>query len=241
MAETPPRAPNRSRALRLGGVGGAPCARVPAQPDPVPTRRVGGPQDSARSAEPSSLRAVHSSDPRPLGAGALFRAHAPFVARFLQRLGLPAGELDDLLQEVFIVAHRKGGYLPGPATPRGWLAAIALRVAQAGRRAHQRRERPAGAEVELVRELEDPARRLEVRRAMERVQLALDGLLLEHRAVFVLYEIEGESCELIAEALGIPIGTVYSRLHHARRRFLSAHEALRAAERSEPDRSRGER
>jgi RNA polymerase sigma-70 factor (ECF subfamily) len=171
-----------------------------------------------------------SEDPQRIGADALFRQHAPFVARFLHRLGLPASDLDDSLQEVFIVAHRKGGYVPGPATPRGWLAAITLRIAQAGRRAHLRREPTAGAVVDLMRAPGgDPAQRLEVRRAMERVQRALDGLLFEHRAVFVLFEIEGESCEAIAEALKIPVGTVYSRLHNARRRFLAAYESADAA------------
>lgn len=169
------------------------------------------------------------SEPQRIGADCLFREHAPFVARFLHRSGLPPNDLEDLLQEVFIVAHRKGGYLPGPASARGWLAAIAFRVAQAGRRAHQRREPAAGEVVELVRAPGgDPAQRLEVQRAMERVQRALDCLLLEHRAAFVLFELEGESCEAIAQALDIPIGTVYSRLHHARRRFRAAYENVEA-------------
>lgn len=182
------------------------------------------------------------TSPEPISAETLFRSYASFVARFLQRMGVPAGDIDDLLQEVFVVAHRKGGYVPGPATPRGWLVAIALRVAQAGRRAIRRRERPAGEVVELVREAaDDPGRRLEARRALERVQLALDGMLMEHRAVFVLYEIEGERCEVIAQDLGIPIGTVYSRLHHARRRFLAAYDNERKGSLTGPHRGTGER
>jgi RNA polymerase sigma-70 factor, ECF subfamily len=181
------------------------------------------------------------SEPQRIGAGTLFREHAPFVGRFLQRLGVPASDLDDLLQEVFIVAHRKGGYEPGPAKPRGWLAAIALRVAQAGRRAHRKREPAAGEVIELLRSPgNDPAEKLEVRQALDRVQHALDALPIEHRAVFVLFEIEGESCEGIAEALAIPVGTVYSRLHHARRRFLTGYEAQRTAATSPPPSAAGE-
>lgn len=192
----------------------------------------------------AEMTAPTPHEPTPIGAGTLFREHAPFVGRFLQRLGIPTSELDDLLQEVFIVAHRKGGYLPGPAKPRGWLAAITLRVAQAGRRAHRKRE-PALVEHEVTNLVldqgADPAQTLEVRQALDRVQRALDTLPLEQRAVFVLFEIEGESCEGIAQALDIPVGTVYSRLHHARRRFLIGYDAQRGDARPSPPCAAGER
>ena len=73
----------------------------------------------------------------------------------------------------------------------------------------------------------------EVAEAMWRVQRALDGLDFDHRAVFVLYEIEGEPCDAIAAALGVPVGTVYSRLHHARQRFRDAHAELAGQEERE--------
>jgi RNA polymerase sigma-70 factor (ECF subfamily) len=165
-----------------------------------------------------------------IGAEALFRAHAAFVAAFLHRLGVPASEVDDLVQEVFLVAHRKGGYVPGPGRPRTWLAEIALRVASSVRRARGRRtqrERLDGVAVEGARSTaRDAAEVLEVRNSLRRVQQALETLDIEHRAAFVLYEIEGENCESIAASFGVPIGTVYSRLHHARRRFLDAYAAL---------------
>ena len=61
---------------------------------------------------------------------------------------------------------------------------------------------------------------------MQRVQLAIDTLSLEHRAAFILFELEGESCESIASGLQIPLGTVYSRLHAARRGFQKAYAEL---------------
>src|SRR5580658_1699280 len=70
----------------------------------------------------------------PVTTEDLFRAHAPFVARFLTRLGVCPSDLDDAVQEVFLVAHRNGGYLPGPATPTGYLASIAVRAAASYRR-----------------------------------------------------------------------------------------------------------
>jgi RNA polymerase sigma-70 factor (ECF subfamily) len=157
-----------------------------------------------------------------LDAGALFRAHAPFVAGFLLRLGVGRRELDDAVQEVFLTAHRRGGFSPGPAQPSTWLAEIALRVASGLRRA--RRRRPE-ADIDLPEPAAagpTPFESAVASEALDRVQRALDTLGLEHRAVFILYEIEGEPCESIAAGLSIPIGTVYSRLHTARRAFQSA-------------------
>jgi RNA polymerase sigma-70 factor (ECF subfamily) len=161
---------------------------------------------------------------------ALFRAYAPFVASFLSRLGVPQADVDDRVQEVFLVAHRKGGYVPGAGQPRTWLAAIALRVASTGRRSQRRRREDAASGGGLLDATParsgDPGDALETQRALERVQRALDSLDDDHRAAFVLYELEGESCEAIAESFGVPVGTVYSRLHNARKRFSQSYEAL---------------
>ena len=160
-----------------------------------------------------------------MGAEALFRAHASFVASFLARMGVPAIELDDAVQEVFLIAHRKGGYQPGPAQPRSWLAAIAVHIAQAGRRQRRKQQLASADQLELAScERPDPASRLETQRALTLVQAALDQLPLELRAAFVLFEIEGESCESIAATWSVPVGTVYSRLHNARRRFMRVYD-----------------
>lgn len=161
-----------------------------------------------------------------IGVEALFRAHATFVATFLQRLGTPRGEIDDLVQEVFVVAHRKGGYVRGPAQPRTWLGAIALRVAQAGHRSRRRSESPNSPAVDGMSAAADAPDRIDHRRSVERVQRALESLSIEQRAAFVLFEIEGESCESIAATWNVPVGTVYSRLHHARHKFMQAYESL---------------
>jgi RNA polymerase sigma-70 factor (ECF subfamily) len=173
------------------------------------------------------VRADPAESPGAQDVSTLFRAHAGFIASFLRRLGAPAPDVDDLVQEVFLVAHRKGGYQPGTGQPRTWLAAIALRVASTGRRSRGRRREDPLAEVGGSEQAsDDPARTLEARRALERVQRALDSLELDQRAAFVLYELEGQSCESIAAAFEVPIGTIYSRLHHARKRFLDAHAQL---------------
>jgi RNA polymerase sigma-70 factor (ECF subfamily) len=167
---------------------------------------------------------------RPEGqqdAQALFRAHAGFVAAFLRRLGTPSADVDDLVQEVFLIAHRKGGFVPGTGQPKTWLAAICVRIASTSRRSRsRRREEPLGdASYPMTTDV-DPARALEAKRSLARVQRALDALDLDQRAAFILYELEGVACESIATSFGIPLGTVYSRLHHARKRFTEAHAAL---------------
>jgi RNA polymerase sigma-70 factor, ECF subfamily len=171
--------------------------------------------------------------PERIGAEALFREHAEFVASFLHRLGVHPSDVDDVVQDVFVVAHEKGGYVSGPAKPRSWLAAIAVRLAKAQKRKRaRRREDYDDVALEATRAGGDtPASAAEVAQALLRVQCALDTMDLEHRAVFVLYEIEGQSCLEIGAALEIPTGTVYSRLHNARKRFVESHAALT----SEPD------
>lgn len=160
-------------------------------------------------------------------AAALFRAHAGFVASFLRRLGVLGADIDDLTQEVFLVAHRKGGFVPGSGQPRSWLAAIAVRIASTYRRTQRRHPEDASSELDAAQgPAADPARSLEARRALQRVQAALDALELDDRATFVLFELEGWSCDAIAAAFEIPVGTTYSRLHNARKRFTDAHARL---------------
>jgi RNA polymerase sigma-70 factor (ECF subfamily) len=167
-----------------------------------------------------------------IGAGVLFRRHAAFVANFLVRLGVDRSEVDDVVQDVFIVAHRRGGYRPGPARPTTWLADIALRV-NANRRRGQRRS-PVSADMRPVEHAIDPAsspgEALQLRQSLDRVQSALDAIDEDKRVVFILFELDGESCDSIAAGLGVPIGTVYSRLHGARKQFAKAHARLVARE-----------
>lgn len=143
-----------------------------------------------------------------------------------------AQDMDDHIQEVFLTAHRLGGYRPGPARPTSWLAAIAARVASTRKRSlRRRREAPSSIVVGTAADpTQNPARSAEANESVARVMRALDSLALSYRTVFVLYELEGESGAEIAAALGIAENTVYSRLHRARRQFLTAYEELRAGD-----------
>jgi len=172
----------------------------------------------------AAIASTESAEPERTGAADLFRAHAGFVAGFLTRMGASTVDVDDLTQEVFLVAHRRGGYVAGPARPTTWLAEIALRVLSTHRRTKRRKpEKMAGDELDaMISERAAADDQVSARRALARVQRCLEGLDEEHRAVFVLFELEGEPCSAIAGALGIPVGTVYSRLHHARKKFTDA-------------------
>lgn len=186
-------------------------------------------------------RMSEGPQPRHHDAAALFRDHAAFVANFLHRLGAGPSEIDDLVQEVFLVAHRRGGFIEdGRARPTTWLAEIAIRVASVARRRQRRsREHPDQATIADASSREiDPARAAETNEALDRVQAALDCLDAERRAIFILFELEGEPCQAIAAAFQIPIGTVYSRLHKARKQFKEAHARLIERERR-PLRSSG--
>lgn len=162
--------------------------------------------------------------PARIGAGDLYRAHAPFVAGFLARMGAKQVDVADLTQEVFLVAHRRGGFAEGPARPTTWLAEIALRVLSTHRRGARRKPSvPMTDTLDSMRaDRPHPDQDLATKQALGRVQECLQDLDLDHRACFVLFELEGATCAEIATALSVPIGTVYSRLHHARRKFMDA-------------------
>src|SRR6267378_2476241 len=116
-----------------------------------------------------------------IGAEALFRAHASFVAGFLVRLGVRQADLDDLMQEVFVVAHRRGGFVPGPAKPTTWLARIAIRIAMAHRRSRTRQWGELDEEAVAAAAGGDasPQARAEATESLSIVQQALASLDVE--------------------------------------------------------------
>jgi len=167
------------------------------------------------SAEPVAAEAAIDSE-------TLFRQYAKFVASFFFRLGARQADLDDLVQEVFLTAHRLGGYRPGAASPTTFLARLALAARLSSRRRNTRWMAAQSGETALAIVAtgpEDPARALAMKRAAGRLQQALDAIEPSQRAVFILFELHGESCESIAAGLSIKLGTVYSRLHAARKTF----------------------
>jgi RNA polymerase sigma-70 factor (ECF subfamily) len=157
--------------------------------------------------------------------GELFDLHARSVRALARRLGVSASDVDDLVQLVFLdvlkVASRHDGR---PVRP--WIlgmTAVAVRrhrrsltrwVANiAGRVFEARRPLPGTADDALERQQE-----------LARFQNALHKLSPKKREVFVMVVIEELRGEDVATALGIPVATVWTRLHHARKELRAALE-----------------
>lgn len=171
---------------------------------------------------------------RPLDLTAVHAAHADFVWKSLQRLGVREADLEDQFQEVFVVVHQRLAGFEGRSQLTTWLFGICLRVAAAyRRRGYVRREQPTEVPPDdpLAPAGATPEEAAAARQANERVQRLLDEMDLEKRAVFVMAEIEEMSSEQIAAIVGVPVGTVFSRLHAARKQFEQAVARMHARER----------
>lgn len=141
--------------------------------------------------------------------------------RVLLRLGVSSHELEDAVQDVFTIAHRRFADFRGAAKPSTWVTGIAIRVAHDYRR--RCRRKPTEALEPHATRLQDPAGGPDD--AAERSQAAdvllklLSQLDPIHREVFVLAELEQHSAPDIATLIDVPVNTVYSRLRLARARF----------------------
>lgn len=151
-----------------------------------------------------------------IDVGAAFVEHGPFVWRVLRSLGVADAEVDDLCQEVFLVVHRKQGEFEGRSSLRTWLYAICLRIAAAHRR-KVGREIATAVPPEPPNLSPGPHEHAIRRQALENLDQALLALDEDKRAVFVLYEIEGLAMAEVAEVVGAPLQTAFSRLHAARK------------------------
>jgi RNA polymerase sigma-70 factor (ECF subfamily) len=167
---------------------------------------------------------------------ALFDAHYDSVWRFLARHGVPAGEVDDAAQQVFMILIAKDADAVVEGKERGFLLGVALRVAQNLRRSIERR-REVGDDALALAVLGSPGHdeALDQRRASATLDRILDTMPEDIRTVFVLFELEQHTMIDIADLLNIPAGTVASRLRRGRETFrfaiaqMSAREARPAA------------
>jgi RNA polymerase sigma-70 factor (ECF subfamily) len=158
----------------------------------------------------------------------LYRENFRFVWRTVRRLGLPGSAVDDVVQEVFLVVHRRLRDFEGRSSAKTWLYGIVRRVVSDHRRTLRRRPAPASAQTDpgdldaVACEGQGPEASAE---QAERVRL-LHSLLAEldddKREVFILAELEGLTLAEIAEALDVNMNTIASRLRAARREFEAA-------------------
>ena len=148
--------------------------------------------------------------------------YADFVWDALRRLGVGEADREDLRQDVFIIVHERLATFRREEPLPPWLFGICRNVASVHRRrAYVRRETPCEHVPEIATECEsrnpeEVARRRETERTLAAI---LEGLDLDKRAVLIMFEIREMSLREIAAALGVPAGTVSSRLYAARRAF----------------------
>jgi RNA polymerase sigma-70 factor, ECF subfamily len=157
-----------------------------------------------------------------LDVGAIYTEHAEFVWKSLFRLGVRESDLEDMVQEVFMVVHRRLASFDGTAKMTTWLFGISMRIASAyHRKAHRRRERPTELDDESLMAPPEagPEQAAVDQQARVRLERILGEMDMEKRATFVLFELEGVPCQEIATLTNVPVGTVYSRLHGARAIF----------------------
>jgi RNA polymerase sigma-70 factor (ECF subfamily) len=147
----------------------------------------------------------------------IFDAHAAFVGRSLLCLGVPQADVEDAVQEVFLVVHRRLTEYQERGQLRSWLYGICVRVALRHKRTARRKR-----EVNLPEPPEPQTgaaqqQAVELKQHREFALRALDELPESQRHVFVLFEVERLSMREVADAAGIPLQTAYSRLYAARR------------------------
>jgi RNA polymerase sigma-70 factor (ECF subfamily) len=163
-----------------------------------------------------------SAKERPPTFKEVYDEHFRFVWRSLRRLGVPESDVADAVQDVFLVVHRRLGEFEGRSKVTTWLYGISYRVARDRRRlAHVRRraDDDDGQIDERADERADVAAAAERKQGLELLEVILDEMPIEQRAVFTLFELDAMSGDAIAEMLEIPVGTVYSRLRIAREQF----------------------
>ncbi len=154
---------------------------------------------------------------------ALYEEYFNFVWRSLRRLGVGAASLDDAVQDVFVVVHRRLAEFEGRSSIKTWLFGITLRVAQEHRRRLRRKEGSLepldDGFVDAAPGPLEEAEKAEAVRVLDAILATLDD---DKRAVFILAELEQMTAPEIAESLGINANTVYSRLRAARQAFETA-------------------
>lgn len=194
------------------------------------------PSELCPAPAPALLPAPQSIEtPRPQQLAELYAEHFAFVWRSARRLGVPLVAVDDAVQDVFLVAHRKLAEFEGRSSLRTWLFGITRKVA----RDHRPRRGAETLQHDDVDALPasdgSPLMSVERAQSAQLLQKLLDQLEDERREAFILIDLEGLSVPEAAEALGVNLNTLYSRVRAARQDLGQALARLRARnQRSEP-------
>lgn len=169
--------------------------------------------------------ACHDRSSSALNLPALYLEYFDLVWRNLRRLGVPSSSLDDAVQDVFLVVHRRQDEFLGQSSTKTWILGIVLRVAHDHRRSQRRHSARVAKYAEQTIQQEDvpcPSDHVEMREAADLVRSILERFDEQERNVFVLVELEEMSLREAAEATGLSLSTCQRRLVAARRAFDTA-------------------
>jgi len=170
-------------------------------------------------AETSSPGGASSPD---LSFEGLYEQWFADVSRWVRALGAAEADRDDLVQEIFLVVHRRLSDFDGQNVA-GWLYQIARRKVRDHRRLLWVRHLFGKTSQPLVDAMlttkHSALDELETKQKRELLTQLLEKLNEDQRAAFVLFEIEGNSGEEIAALTGVPINTVWARIHKARKKL----------------------
>jgi RNA polymerase sigma-70 factor (ECF subfamily) len=194
-------------------------------------------READSSASPGNVRTDASGEVARTGAvptfDEVYAEHFDYVWQTARRLGVKGAEIDDVVQEVFLVVHKLlPRYEPRNAM-RGWLYAIVARNALHHHRTTRRRATTSRDDVDLLERLPDsnapgPERTAEESEHADLLERLLDELDAEKRAVFVLAAFEQQSLTEIAAILDINRNTAASRLRAAREQIQASVERHQA-------------
>lgn len=190
----------------------------------------------------AALRSEASSPPRerdepsvaqpfvPPSFEQVYEAHVDYLWRAARGMGVAPTQIDDVLQDLFLVVHRRLPEFEGRASVRTWLTRILLRVVSEHRRRYRRKE---SGHDELQEEALDTQQPTPDEEAARNQAVALLSQILgtmdeDQRVVFVLAEIEQLPVPEIAASLEVNVNTVYSRLRLARKDYEKHLARLRA-------------
>jgi len=180
-------------------------------------------QSAKRLTEQEELENLVAACKRGDGAAwkKLYDTYFSYMYRTARKLGTPEAELDDVVSEVFLVVYRKlDDFQYGRITT--WLFRICSNVVSGFHRKRRTRRSLQQLKESIglkTTETETPHLHAERTAAEAAVTKILEGMSPKNREVIVLFELEGLSGEEIALQVGCPVGTVWTRLHNARKQF----------------------
>jgi RNA polymerase sigma-70 factor (ECF subfamily) len=166
--------------------------------------------------------------PPALDVRTVYQAHLDFVWHSLRRLGVPDRDVADVAHDVFVtVARALATYDPRrPLKP--WLFGVLFRVASDHLRLHRHAREELGHEAEPLDIAPTPEQALLDEEARALLDRCLGELDLPHRAVVIMHDLGGHDVQDVAQALDLPLKTVYSRLRTARLRLAASAARLTA-------------